>query len=152
MAPSRGGRVAPAAVGPAIVIALLLTCFASSQQAQAVVPAPDGGYPGGNTAEGQAALFSLSSARTILPLACSHSWSNVNGSFNTAIGAGALLLNVAEQNTATGAGALLNNTSGVFNTANGAFALLHAEQRPAPVRQHWQHTARLAPFSANTTR
>lgn len=125
MAPSRGGRVAPAAVGPAIVIALLLTCFASSQQAQAVVPAPDGGYPGGNTAEGQAALFSLSSGTYNTAVGMLSLWSNVNGSFNTAIGAGALLLNVAEQNTATGAGALLNNTSGVFNTANGAFALLN---------------------------
>jgi hypothetical protein len=33
--------------------------FALSEAAQAVVPAPDGGYPGFNTAEGQNALFSL---------------------------------------------------------------------------------------------
>ena len=110
MAPSRGGRVAPAAVGPAIVIALLLTCFASSQQAQAVVPAPDGGYPGGNTAE-QVGLFSLGFKRFQHDHWSSQQWSKLTAT-NTAIGAGALLLNVAEQNTATGAGALINNTPG----------------------------------------
>ena len=47
------------------------------------------------------------------------------GSLNTAIGAGALALNSAEQNTATGAGALLLNTTGNLNTANGALALLN---------------------------
>src|SRR5215203_305305 len=106
MVSSRGGQVARAAAGPAIVIALLLTCFALPQQAQAVVPAPDGGYPGGNTAEGQAALFSLSSGAYNTAVGMLSLWSNIDGSFNTAIGAGALLLNVAEQNTATGAGSL----------------------------------------------
>ena len=33
-------------------ILLVLACFALAPTAQAVVPAPDGGYPGGNTAEG----------------------------------------------------------------------------------------------------
>jgi hypothetical protein len=42
---------------------------------------------------------------------------------NTAIGAGTLLANTADQNTATGAGALLSNTIGTANTANGAFTL-----------------------------
>jgi len=37
--------------------------------AQAVSPPPDGGYPGGNTAEGQGALLSLT-----------------DGAFNTAVG------------------------------------------------------------------
>src|SRR4029453_3721161 len=41
------------------LIALLLACFGLLPRAQAVVPAPDGGFPGGNTAEGQAALLSL---------------------------------------------------------------------------------------------
>jgi hypothetical protein len=43
--------------------------------------------------------------------------------FNTAVGAGALLSNISDENTATGAGTLLTNTVGVQNTANGAFAL-----------------------------
>ena len=41
-------------------IRLMIAYFALSPKAQAVVPAPDGGYPGGNTAEGQNALFNLS--------------------------------------------------------------------------------------------
>jgi hypothetical protein len=36
-----------------LLVALVMTCFAISPMAKAVVPAPDGGYPGGNTAEGQ---------------------------------------------------------------------------------------------------
>ena len=46
---------------PPILITFLLVCFALVQNAQAVSPAPDGGYPGGNTAEGQNALLSLTS-------------------------------------------------------------------------------------------
>ena len=42
-----------------LLIALALVCFGLLPQAQAVVPPPDGGYPGFNTAEGQNALFSL---------------------------------------------------------------------------------------------
>jgi hypothetical protein len=37
---------------------LALACSTVSQTARAVVPAPNGGYPGGNTAEGTNALFS----------------------------------------------------------------------------------------------
>ena len=44
---------------PLLLITLTLYCFALLPQAQAVVPPPDGGYPGLNTAEGQNALFSL---------------------------------------------------------------------------------------------
>ena len=36
-----------------------LACFALSPKVEAVVPPPDGGYPGFNTAEGQKALFGL---------------------------------------------------------------------------------------------
>ena len=41
------------------VIALMLAWFALPQKAAAVVPPPDGGYPGGNTAEGENALLNL---------------------------------------------------------------------------------------------
>jgi hypothetical protein len=45
------------------------------------------------------------------------------GNFNTAIGAGTLLVNTANENTAIGAGALLSNTAGAQNTATGESAL-----------------------------
>src|SRR5438105_6086440 len=46
-----------------LLIALALCWFGLSPAPQAfgVSPPPDGGYPGGNTAEGDAALFSLTS-------------------------------------------------------------------------------------------
>src|SRR5204862_8317044 len=40
-------------------IPLVLACFALWSTAQAVMPAPDGGYSGKNTAEGEDAPFSL---------------------------------------------------------------------------------------------
>ena len=92
-------------------------------KAQAVSPPPDGGYPGGNTAEGQAALLSLTTGGFNTGLGYLALRSNMLGSFNTATGAGALLANTANENTATGAGALLSNTMGIDNTAHGAFAL-----------------------------
>jgi hypothetical protein len=42
-----------------IPAAVTFACFSLAPLTEAVVPAPDGGYPGGNTAEGQAALASL---------------------------------------------------------------------------------------------
>jgi hypothetical protein len=88
-----------------------------------VVPAPDGGYPGGNTAEGQNALLSLTTGGFNTAVGFLALRSDTGGGFNTAVGAGTLLANSSEQNTATGAGALLNNDAGIANTANGAFAL-----------------------------
>jgi hypothetical protein len=106
-----------------ILILILIIGLGFLTKARAVSPAPDGGYPGGNTAEGQNALFSLTTggfntAEGFLSLR-----SNTIGQFNTAVGAGTLLANTGDQNTATGAGALLSNTTGMRNTANGAFAL-----------------------------
>jgi hypothetical protein len=105
------------------LVVLALGCFAISPRAQAVTPAPDGGYPGGNTAEGQNALFSLTSGGYNTAIGFFSLRSNATGQLNTAIGAGTLLVNTADQNTATGAVALLSNTTGTQNTANGAFAL-----------------------------
>jgi hypothetical protein len=109
-------------------VSLLIGCFAISP-AQAVSPPPDGGYPGGNTAEGQNALLSLSSGTYNTAIGAFSNLSLTTGNFNTGVGAGTLLSNSGgafqqgSQNTATGAGALLSNTTGPFNTANGAFAL-----------------------------
>src|SRR5262245_40440891 len=70
-------------------------CFAPLQNAQAVVPAPDGGYANQNTAEGKNALFNLTT-----------------GTDNTAIGFNALINNTTGSfNTATGSLALNSNTT-----------------------------------------
>ena len=109
---------------PLVIITVALLCLAATgPRVQAVTPPPDGGYPGGNTAEGQNALLS----RTTGGFNAAIGWLSLRGlttgSFNTGVGAGTLALNNADQNTAIGAGALLSNTIGSFNTAHGAFAL-----------------------------
>jgi hypothetical protein len=104
-----------------ITLALFFPCLGN---VQAVNPPPDGGYPGGNTAEGQKALLSLTTGGFNTAVGYLSLRSNTTGSFNTAIGAGTLLANGGDGNTATGAGALLSNTAGGFsNTADGAFVL-----------------------------
>jgi len=110
---------------PSILIIVSLVCFAALPEAHAVVPAPDGGYPGQNTAEGQAALLALSSGTYNTGVGYFSLLNNTSASFNTALGAATLASNTTgQQNTATGAGALLSNTTGEFNTAHGALALL----------------------------
>jgi uncharacterized coiled-coil protein SlyX len=106
------------------LLALGLACFWLVPQVCAVSPAPDGGYPGGNTAEGQNALFSLTTGGFNTAVGFFSLRSDTSNSFNTAIGAGTLLANSADGNTATGAGALLSNTTGFANTAEGSFTLL----------------------------
>jgi len=103
-----------------------LTCFGfmPTPKSFSVVPPPDGGYPGGNTAEGQSALLNLTTGGFNTAVGFLSLRGNTNSSFNTAIGAGSLLANTAFNNTATGAGALLSNTTGSQNTATGAFTLL----------------------------
>ena len=106
-----------------LVLIPLLTYLLASPRSQAVTPPPDGGYPGGNTAEGQNALLSLTAGTYNTAVGWFSLQSNLTGNLNTAIGAGTLLANTADNNTATGAAALLSNTTGFSNTAAGAFAL-----------------------------
>ncbi len=125
-----------------LLIPLALVCFGLSPRAQAVVPAPDGAYPGFNTAEGTNALFSLSSGvwNTALggqalfkdttgsvntAVGLNALYSNTTGSQNVAIGTQALQSSTSSGNTATGYAALFSNTIGDANTANGAFALVN---------------------------
>jgi hypothetical protein len=108
---------------PGLLIALAVLYFTSLPKTQAISPAPDGGYPGGNTAEGQSALFSLTTGPYNTAVGVFSLMTITDAGYNTAIGAGALLFNTAGENTATGAGALFSNTTGVDNTANGAFTL-----------------------------
>jgi hypothetical protein len=128
-------------------ILFALGCLALCPMARAVVPAPDGGYPNFNTAEGSNALKNLTTGVGNAAVGWFSLFSNTDGSFNTALGAGTLLSNVGDQNTgfgiqntaigalalfsnatgsqdtATGVLALLSNTTGVSNTANGYSAL-----------------------------
>ena len=126
---------------PPVLITFALVCFALVQNTQAVSPPPDGGYPGGNTAEGQNALLSLTSGTFNTAVGFASLKSNTTGTVNTAIGVNALSLNTTgvnntanggnalysnttgDQNTASGIYALFGNTTGRINTANGAFAL-----------------------------
>jgi len=71
-----------------ILIALALGSFALAERVQAVNPPPDGGYPGFTTAEGQNALFSLTTGSANTAVGWFALWSNAEGSFNTATGAG----------------------------------------------------------------
>jgi trimeric autotransporter adhesin len=109
---------------PAFAI-FAFVCFGLLSHAYAVVPPPDGGYAGGNTAEGQSALLSLTTGIYNTAVGVFSIESNGTGKFNTGVGAGVLLANTADENTATGAGALLSNTTGTGNTANGTFALFN---------------------------
>src|SRR6266542_440109 len=109
-----------------LLVLFALGAFAVSPPPNAfgVSPAPDGGYPGGNTAEGQAALFGLSSGTYNTAVGVFALFSNTDGFANTASGANALFSNTSgEANTATGFDALINNTLGDSNTAAGYLAL-----------------------------
>src|SRR6476646_7106669 len=84
-----------------ILMTLVLICFAFSPAARAVLPAPGGGYPGNNTAEGDDALLSLTT-----------------GLDNTALGSHALTtLGTGVRNTAIGSNALVSLGTGFNNTA-----------------------------------
>ncbi len=109
---------------PPLLITLALLCFGLLPKAQAVNPPPPGGYPNFTTAAGDNALQASHLGR------CEHRqlvhyslFSVTTGNFNTAVGAGSLDLNTADNNTAIGAAALLFNTTGTNNTATGTAAL-----------------------------
>jgi hypothetical protein len=115
-----------------LLMPLVLAWFALAPtgQAQLPSPAPDGGYPGDNTAEGDSALSSVTTSgyfgsnNTAIG---SHAlFSNTTGYFNTANGFQALFSNTTgENNTANGVEALWLNTTGGANTANGFAALVN---------------------------
>jgi uncharacterized coiled-coil protein SlyX len=115
-----------------VAVTFALVTFALQPKAEAVVPPPDGGYSGFNTAEGDKALFSRTTGIGNTAVGWFSLFSNTDGSFNTALGAGTLLFNIGNQasgegtqNTAVGTAALLNNTTGASNTATATTALLN---------------------------
>jgi hypothetical protein len=105
-------------------ILLVLACFALSPAARALNPPPDGGYFNQTTAEGDGALFSLTTGFGNTALGFKALNSDTTGQLNTATGRNALLNNTTgDNNTADGSGALISNTTGNFNTASGRLAL-----------------------------
>src|SRR5678815_3533289 len=95
-----------------LVGTVVFLCLRFLPQAQGVVPPPDGGYPNFTTAEGQNALFSLTTGAANTAVGWFSLKSVTTGSFNTGVGAGALVLNTGDENTAVGTAALLLNTAG----------------------------------------
>jgi len=106
-----------------ILLGLALALVAPSQTVQAVTPAPDGGYPGNNTAEGQDALFSLTTGVDNTAIGSNALFSNTTGFNNTATGFALGNNTTGSQNTGNGHGALALNTTASNNTATGYFAL-----------------------------
>src|SRR6184192_2972861 len=106
-----------------IVIAILsvLACFALLPQTRADDPVPPS-----NTADGQGALGSLTTGLYNSAFGFLSVLSLSDASFDTGMGAGALLVDNGGENTAVGAGALLSNTIAGTNTAVGAFALFNS--------------------------
>src|SRR5205807_938808 len=105
-----------------ILLILSLVCIGLLPNVQAVSPPPDGGYLGGNTAEGQDALLSLTSGLYNTAAGLYSLRALTGGSFNTAIGRGALSLNTAGNfNIALGQGAGSRLTTGDSNIDIGAF-------------------------------
>src|SRR5262249_41286151 len=121
-----------------------LACFGISPAIGAVSPAPDGGYPNQNTAEGDNALLNLVGGTNNVAVGFDALYSNTMGNVNTANGAFALTDNttgngntavgyqalesntMGSRNTATGIDALEENTTGSRNTANGYNALYYS--------------------------
>src|SRR5947209_6159443 len=94
-----------------LALSVAIGLLGLSPTARAVDPAPDGGYPGGNTAEGEDALFSLTTI-------------NGDGVSNTAMGWQSLYSNtIGSANTAIGLSTLHDNIDGFGNTAIGFQAL-----------------------------
>ena len=112
-----------------VIVSLVtaLACFALSPPiALAVTPPPDGGYANLNTAEGDFALFSLTTGTENTALGFQALYSDTDGSLNTATGRFALLTNTeGSENTAVGASALKLNTTGSQNVALGRSALFN---------------------------
>jgi hypothetical protein len=109
-----------------ILIAAVLACLAFSPSMQALLPppAPDGGYPNANTAEGNGALLHLTSGTQNTAAGYFALYGDETGSYNTATGALALShTTTGSSNTAIGDAALDINVNGNNNTAIGASAL-----------------------------
>jgi hypothetical protein len=129
-----------------MMLALASFALSTAVRAQLPSPPPDGGYPNANTAEGDSALFSVTTGSGNTAIGFNALNSNTTGNNNTADGGSALgnnttgsdntasdvnalggtitiTFNTGSDNTATGENALQGNTIGNNNTANGLGAL-----------------------------
>jgi hypothetical protein len=114
----------PSRTGRGLLLIPLIIGFALLPLAHAVVPPPDGGYPGSNTAEGTGALQNRTTGVWNTALGFQSLFSDTTGSSNTATGLRSLFSNVnGVNNTATGVLALGGNTAGFNNVAVGWSAL-----------------------------
>ena len=128
-------RPHPGDAGPLLILlTFALAWFAFSPPARAVCEDTClGNY---NTAQGEDALFSLTTGAGNTALGFNALYSNTTGSQNTATGSGTLPGNtIGSRNTANGTDALHYNTTGSHNTANGANAL--HPTRPASQHGQW---------------
>jgi Chaperone of endosialidase len=108
------------------ILLMLASIALSPPNAFGVLPAPDGGYPNNNTAEGDFSLQLLTSGADNTAIGTSALYSNTDGNENTAIGVDALVSNTqGDNNTASGMDALFTNTLGYNNTASGFSALFN---------------------------
>src|SRR4051812_30638027 len=72
---------------------IMLACFALAPTARAVDPPPDGGYPNFNTAEGDDALFSITTGVNNSALGFEALYNTTTGNYNNGTGAFVLLSN-----------------------------------------------------------
>jgi hypothetical protein len=111
---------------PAILVVFASYMLAPTMQALLPPPPPDGGYLNSNTAEGDNALFNLTTGIGNTAIGEAVLEDNTTGGSNTATGVQALQFNATgSNNTATGFEALLSNNTptGDDNTATGFQAL-----------------------------
>ena len=107
-----------------VFVLMAIIGLALSPTTQAVDPAPDGGLPNFNTAEGDFALQNVTTGIGNTALGFSALFNNATASQNTAVGGAALFHNTTGfQNAALGVTALFSNTIGFHNTAIGIAAL-----------------------------
>jgi trimeric autotransporter adhesin len=122
-----------------IPLVLALAGLAFSPVARALNPPPDGGYRNETTAEGDGALFSLTTGFGNTALGFNALNSDTEGSFNTATGRNALRFHITgNHNTATGGAALVFNTDGEGNTATGRAAMGNGTTGSGNTATGWQ--------------
>ena len=123
-------------------VVFVLVWFAIAPVVRAVVPAPDGGYPGFNTAEGVNALFNLTTGVGNTAVGWFSLWGNADGTYNTAARRRDAPFQHRKQIEAVKycrwhGSAFEFNTTGSFNTAIGTAALVNNTEGVAKHGRRW---------------